>query len=234
MSVTTIFETVRHELAVLIFALIIPVYAFNLAYPEGPREMINGIVIPLYKMKIHNRQTITLANQFTPFDPAYIDAIVAIEQAPAGTEIDLVIKDNFGGMVMVLNMLEKAIKDSKAFITITLDDFGWSCGSDILLMGNILIMPTDTLTGFHTGSMNGETMLPSWATTGTPDQQAAWKEVVRLTKPYLKWFTPEEYKVWLTGAPVFLSGREICEDENRGVDILYHVNGACIIRGNKK
>ncbi len=230
---TTIFEKVRHELAVLIFALIIPVYAFNLAYPEGPKEMINGIVIPLYKMKIHNRQTITLANQFTPFDPTYIDAIVAIERAPAGTEIDLVIKDNFGGMVMVLNMLEKAIKDSKAFITVTIDDFGWSCGSDILLMGNILIMPTDTLTGFHTGSNNGETIMPSFAT-GTPEQQAIWKEIVRLTAPYRKWFTPEEYQTWLTGASVFLSGREICEDDNRDVDILYHGDGYCVIRGGKK
>ncbi len=233
MSVTTIFEKIRHELAVLIFALVIPAYAFNLAYPEGPKEMINGIVIPLYKMKIHNRQTIILASQFTPFDPTYVNAIVALEQAPPGTAVDIVIKENFGGMVLVLNMLEKAIKNSKAFVTITLDSFGWSCGTDILLMGNLLIMPTDTLTGFHTGSMNGETVLPSFAT-GTPEQQAAWTEIVRLTEPYLKWFTPDEYKTWLTGASVFLSGREICEDDNRDVDILYHVAGACIIRGNKK
>ena len=232
MSVTTIFETIRHELAVLIFALVIPVYAFNLAYPEGPKEMINGIVVPLYKMKVHNTKTITLASQFTPFDPAYIDAIMTLDSAPPGTEIDIVIKDNFGGMVMVLNMLEDAIKKSKAFVIITVKDFGWSCGTDILLMGNLLIMPTDALTGFHTGSMGNETILPSFAT-GTPEQQEAWKEVVRLTKPYLKWFTPEEYKTWLTGASVFLSGRQICEDSNRDVDILYHTKGACVIRGNK-
>jgi len=237
MSVMKIFEVIRHELAVLVFALVIPLYAFQVGYNSSPSEMLNGILVPLSKAHIQSTKNLYLSTEFTPFDPAYIDAIVTIENAPANSEINLTIKNNFGGLVEVLDMLQKAIIESKAYITLTVTNFGWSCGTDILLMGNVLRLPNDSVLGFHTGSLGNETILPSFAT-GTPAQREAWESIVKLTKPYLKWFTKEEYKLWNTGAAVFITGRQICQDSDRTVDILYHYSDSsgsgCYIRGLKK
>lgn len=224
-------ERIRHLLCVLIFGLVVPVFLLLRAYPLGPSEMFERVKfewnLPHYTKEVN----LSLSGGFNPRDFNYALNTSIIQQADENTRINIIVDENVGGAVYVLEELQDAIKASKAFIVLTVSKFGLSCGTLILGSGNYLILPDDSLLLFHLGSVNGQRTSDY---SDDPVLQDAARQMHVLYAPYRKWITDKEFDKFKHGGDIFVTGASICHGKDgREAPVLFTYNGGCVIKGAK-
>ena len=182
--------------AALVFLIAVPTYAFILAYTGGPREHIKFDI----EQQNYTKVKVANLNSFAPTDPTQSMVLIKmLQEADAKTQVIINIKENTGGYLILLQLIEKAIKNSKADVIIKVDHFGFSCGGFILGYGNKLFLPYDALIMFHNGAIqlfdpvtNQSTYVKITSTNPDPRVKAAYAQALEMTIPYLQLLTPSE------------------------------------------
>ncbi len=229
---STVKDKLRQVLFVTIFGLVIPVALFFKAYPLGPKDMFGRIQFEWEQSKYPHTLDITLSNVFTPEDPIYLVGPMLIRDAQADTRVNLLVSENWGGYVYILEALNEAIKQTNAMVVVSVAKFGMSCGTLIVHSGNYLVLPNDSLLLFHLGRIGNKT-ISDFST--DPEIQAAAAYMHTLYKEYRAWLTDDEYQRFTHGEDIYVTGRSICESANgRGAPVLFTYKGGCVIKGVKK
>jgi len=232
------FRNVAFYISAFVFGLAMPVFAFTLAYPGGPSDMYYRVMYEQEMQKYNKPKNFTLQAGFSLDNMIqYIIQGVFIERASAKDRIIITISENVGGVAALLLLLEEQIKNSKAFIIMTVDKFGLSCGTYILAHGNVLVLPNDALLLFHFGNHTDSTGKSAKTTAdGTSiENRAAYNLAFKQLMPYKSWVTSSEFEKITKGGDVFLTGAQICnKTSGRKVDVLFYTKDGCVIRGLKK
>lgn len=227
------FAYLRHALAIIVFGVVIPIAAFFNTYPNGVEDAVNRI---RYASIVNTAptETLVLKNVFSILDPGYLATAQRLSSATEGENLVIQVKNNFGGDVMVLQMIQRAINTSKASVTITLKNIGLSCGTYILGMGDFLVLPADSVLLFHTGTYMGKT-ITEVSQPGDTLNGPIFKEVMKGFEPYRGWITKEELTEYKKGGDIWVTGADICLGrDGRKADVLYTYKGGCVIKGFRK
>lgn len=227
------FAYLRHALAIIVFGVVIPIAAFFNTYPNGVEDFVNRI---RYASIVNTGPTelLVLKTRFAMLEPGYLETAQRLLKAKEGEKLTIRVDDNFGGDASVLQMIQTAINKSKASVTVTLKHFGLSCGTYILGMGDYLVLPSDSLLLFHTGSHMGQKTTEVSAPGDTMNKEA-FDMVMKIFAPYRGWITKEEFTEFKKGTDVWVTGADICLGrDGRKADVLYTYKGGCVIKGFRK
>lgn len=226
---------VRHGIAILVFGIVMPVFAFFLAYPGGVSDMVNRLKYSYFLSTLSPTQTVVLKDGFDYSDFAYFNVVTTLQNAPKGSRVNILVKNNMGGAADLLIKINEAIRTSKAYVTVSVEHFGFSCGTYILNQGDLLVLPNDAQLLFHTGSHSGGIVTTRRGNTPfDPWNEQAYTEIMKIMKPYRSWVTPAEYEQYKDGTNIWVSGSEICNGtDGRKVPVLFYYRGGCVIKGFK-
>ena len=231
-----LYHSFKYWIGVFVLTIGIPGAIMSWLYPGGPMEIYNRAYFELQHLDNTPTKVYRLPSGFDfAHATEFMTAIDALKHAKKGDIITLVVDENWGGADNILFAVINTIKESKAEVIITLNRFGFSCGSFILAFGDYTYLPNNALLGFHTGSYLGEDGNRHKISIDDLSRSslAGYIVYLLLMRHYEGYLTPAERRRTDKGEDVFVTGREICDNVGRNAPILFHLKDGCVLTGKR-
>lgn len=185
-------------------------------------------------------------------DPTeYMDLIRALNNAEKGTNIYIVLRDNQGGYVSIMDMISNAMHRSKATIHTRVEGYAASAAAHILMQADHVRLDHDAQILWHTGSVTFAgmriTLTPStsfpfnfYYRKAVNGESYLHKPVyitirgITMYHPMHRPYVPKEYwDQFLQGKDQWIKGKKVCETR-LGMREQLNTKTYCMVRGIKQ